>query len=357
MSIRANMRGWIVTTSVIVLSIALPARGDWKAPADNKYTEDQLKLYLDTAAELTEVDAKLIAQANNSQSSVEKLNLASRMTKENQKCLDRHHISKEEYDWLAKQVSAAWTVATYLDGAYTKIKSDFAATAKDNDARLADAQQRLVVYTAAQKAGKRVLSDDQRDAIIKSARDQQQSALDEARQHGDDAAAVENEAKQHDATAQRDDDLAKNPPSDVPQEDRPDYITTKQNEAQVEREAAKDVRTRVDEAKKAQADALAAAQAAGERAADPETPATDEQKAAAKADNQAGIVQAQRDIDGCNQAKTALAAAMVEIEKSATDADKQVPPNNIALIRKYSDRYKQIFQRAFGGPVTTQPDS
>jgi len=351
------MRRWIVGALILIIVGTRAARADWKAPADNKFTEDQLKLYLDTATELTQEGAKLIGQVAATQSSAEKSNLAGELSRNHEACLARHHISREEYDWLARQTSIAWSVATYLDGTYSKIKSDFEATAKDNDAKLADAQARLAQCTAAQQAGRRVLSTDDRDAAIKLAKGQQQTALDEARKHGDDSDTAEADAKQHDDIAQRDEDLANNPPPDVSDNNRADYITTKKNEAQVEREVAKDVRNREAEAKKAQADALAVAKAAGERADDPEMPGTDEQKAAAKADDQAGIAQAQHDIDGCNQAKEALAKAMVEIEKSATDLNKDAPPQNVALIRKYSDQYKQIFERAFGANATTRPDS
>jgi hypothetical protein len=351
------MRRWIVGALVLVIFVARAARAEWKAPADNKFSEDQLKVYLAVAAELSAEDAKLVAQAAASQSSAEKSKLSNELAKSHEDCLGRHHISREEYDWLSKQASIAWSVATYLDGTYSKIKSDFQATAKDNDAKLADAQARLAAYTAAQQAGRRVLSADDRQAAIKLARGEQQTALEEAKKHGDDADTAEADAKQHDDIAQRDDDLASNPPADVSDNDRPDYITTKKNEAQVEREVAKDVRSREAEAKKAQADALAVAKAAGQRADDPETPVTDEQRAAAKADNDAGIAQARHDIDGCNQAKEALAKAMVEIDKSATDLNQDAPPENVDLIRKYSDQYKQIFERAFGGNTTTRPGS
>jgi len=351
------MRRWIVAALIPLIVMARVARGEWKAPADNKFTDDQLKVYLAVAAELSEQDAKLLGQAAASQSTAEKSKLSGELAKSQEECLARHHISREEYDWLAKQASIAWSVATYLDGTYSKIKSDFQATASDNDAKLADAQARLAAYTAAQQAGRRVLSGDDRESAIKLARGQQQTALDEAKKHGDDADTAEADAKEHDAIAQRDEDLAGNPPPDVSDNDRADYITTKKNEAQVEREVAKDVRNREAEAKKAQADASAVAKAAGERADDPEIPVTDEQRAAAKADNDAGIAQARHDIDGCNQAKEALAKAMVEIDKSATDLNQDAPPQNVELIRKYSDQYKQIFERAFGGNATTKPDS
>jgi hypothetical protein len=348
---------WLVAAAVLVMFIARPARADWQPPADNRFSEMQLRLYLETAADLTEQDSKLIAEASKSQSYDQKVNLASRLSKLNDQTLARHHISRAEYDWLAKRVSTAWGVATYLDGTYSKIKSDFQATDTDNDAKLAEATRRLATYKAALDAGTRVLDADERDVVIKSYQRQQQAALDEARQHGDDVDAAERDARDHDVSAKAADELAANPPSDVPDVDHDDYITTKRNEAQVEREAAKDARNREAECKQAQAQSLAAADLAAQRGQHPEIPVTDEQKAAAKVDDQAGIARAQHDIDGCNAAKTALTAALAEVEKSATETTREAPTQNLVLIRKYADQYKQIFEKAYGGVATTAPSS
>lgn len=354
------MRRSMLAACVLIAVLAGSARGDWKAPADNRFTEAQLTRYLDTANEMTDLDAKLVAAAAKAQSTEQRLNLANQLNKSNADCLARHHISREEFEWLAKRVSTAWSVATYLDGTYAKIKSDFVATAQDNDAKLAEAQQRLAAYQAAQQAGTRVLNDTDRAAIVKSVRQLREAALDDAKQHGDDVDADETDAKSHDAAAQSADDMATNPPPDISQDDRADYVKTKQSETQVEREAAKDVRGREAEAKKAQDAALALAKTLGDRADHPEIPVDDEQKAAARADNVAGVAQAQSDIDGCKQASTALAAAMAEIEKSASETNKEAPPENLALLRKYSDQYKQVFERAYGGTTTaatTAPSS
>jgi hypothetical protein len=349
------MRRSMLAAWVLITIAARSAPGDWKPPADNKFTEDQLKLYLDTANEMTDLDSKLVAAAAKAQSTEQRLNLSNQLNKANVDCLARHHISREQFDWLAKRVSTAWGVATYLDGTYAKIKADFVGAAQDNDAKLAEAQHRLAAYQAAQQAGTRVLSDDDRDVVVKSVKRLQQAALDEAKQHGDDADTDEIDAKEHDVSAQAADDRAANPPPDVSQDERADYINTKKSEAQVEREAAKDARGREADARKAQSAALELARTLGERADHPEIPVDDDQKTAAKTDNDAGIVQAQRDIDGCSQARTALTAALAEVEKSATETGKEAPPENLALIRKYSDQYKQVFERAYGGAATTMP--
>src|SRR5580658_5820 len=100
-------RCWVAAWILLIIA-AHPARGEWKAPADNRFSEEQLKLYLNTAAQMSDQDSKIIAQAAKTQSYDQRMGLANQLTKANEQCLARQHISREEYDWLAKRISIAW---------------------------------------------------------------------------------------------------------------------------------------------------------------------------------------------------------------------------------------------------------
>ncbi len=227
--------------------------------------------------------------------------------------------------------------------------------AKANGEKLADAQKRLAIYQASSKAGTRVMSDDDRKAAIDAAKEEQKSAADEVKQHADEIKAAETEAAQHDAEATSADALAKNPPADFGADDRADYIQGKKTEAQTARDAAKEIRDRLADSKKAMQDAQQRATVAGNKSAHPEIPITDDEKAAVKADNDAGLAQAQQDIADCQKADEQLKQVQIQMDQSAAEMKKNAPPENVELVTKHKDEVKQIWERMLSGGATTQP--
>jgi hypothetical protein len=348
------MSNW-VTRSVVVLLLAISARGAWTPPADKKFTEDQLKVFLDTQKDWLNEDAKILHDISASQTDAMRIAAAGDLDKRYQACLARHKISREEYEWLGQQALAAWSSLTFFDKAYKETNDQIDAQTKENNAKLADAEKRLTTYQKAQRDGVRVMSAEDRDESIQSAKDDQQSALDEAKQHGDDATAAQAEAKQHDADAKIADDLAANPPSDISSGDRPRYIDNKKSEAQAARDAAKDARSREDDAAKAEAEAQARATIAAQQAAHPEVPITDDEKATVKSDNDAAIAAVKTDIAECQLQSAQMGAESQQLKISAEQMNKDIPEGNLDLMRKYADRYHDQLTSAFSAGSTTQP--
>ncbi|MGD0461097.1 MAG: hypothetical protein ABSB74_01285 [Tepidisphaeraceae bacterium] len=347
-------RKWI-TGAVVVLLLAGSAGAQWKPPADRKFSEDQLKVFLDAQKDWLAENAKILHDISTAPTEGARLAAAGDLDRRYQACLQRHHISREEFEWISQQALAAWSAITYLDQAFKNAGDQIESQTEENSAKLVDAQNRLAACQKAQKEGVRVMTAGDRDEAVKSAKADQQSALDEAKQRGDDAAAAEAEAKQHDADAKAADELASHPPSDVSADDRPAYIDNKKTEAQTAREAAKDARSREEDAKKAQADAAARASAAAQKAAHPEAPVTDDEKASVKADNDAAVAAAQGDIAECQQRSVQLAATLQQLKDSARQMSQDVPEENMAIMRKYAERYHDQLTNALGGGAATQP--
>jgi hypothetical protein len=345
---------WI-TTTVVVLLLARVVDAQWKPPADGKFTEDQLKVFLDAQKDWLDENAKILQDVSAAQSDATRIAALGDLDKRYQACLERHHMSRQEFEWLAQQAMAAWTSVTYTDQAYKNTNDELDSQTKENAARLSDAQGRLAKYQQAQKDGVREMSADDRDEAIKSAKEDQQSALDEAKQHGDDAVSAEAEAKRQAKDAGAAQYLASNPPTDISADDRPTYIDNKTNEAQTARDAAKDALTRKEDAVKAQDDALFRAEVAAHKAAHPEVPASADEKASVKADNDAAIATAQSDIAECQQQSVQLAAASQQLKNSARQMSENIPEENIVNMRKYADRYHDQLAHAFGNGATTQP--
>ena len=352
------MRRWLMATAAAMataLILASSAAAQWKQPADNVFTEDQLNTYIATTNDWLDENAKIMQQLSEAKTTEGRIAAVTDLDKKHQACLDRHHISQAEYDWMGQQAITAYGVAVYAQDAYEKAEADLQARFKENDDKLADAQKRLATYQAAAKDGRRVMTSEERDAAIKSAQSDQKAALEEVKLREEEAKTAETEAQHHDADAKAADDLAANPPADVSADDRPSYIESKKNEAQAARDAAKDARGRQADAEKAKADALAKAQAAANVAAHPDLPVTDDDKASVKAANDAAIAQAQSDIVQCQQSKEQLALVEAQLKKNLDEMLKQSPTQNVALMRKHLDDYKKMFDRSARGGAASQP--
>jgi hypothetical protein len=330
----------LLTVFLFLLTGTLLAQ--WAPPADNKLTERQLKIYLNTQNDWLATIAKLDAAKP----------MPGDVAKAYQKCLDNHLISRQEFEWIGQRAADAWSAIAYLDATYKSAKDRIAEESTQNDAALDAAQKQLAEYQQAQSNGWRILTPDDRAAAIKTAQDDQASALNEVKRYGDAAIAAEADAAQHDADAKAAEDQSANPPPDVSADDRAEYIQNKKNEAQAARSSATDARNDEADDKKNQADAQSQVDAAVQRAAHPEIPFTDDEKNQAKADNDAGILAAKNAIAAASQETKRIATEQADLEKTAKATTKNVPPENLTLLRKYQDQYKEQFAQAAG---TTRP--
>ena len=345
------------TAASLVLSLLLvnSVKAQWQPPADKKFTEPRLKIFLDAQKDWLDESAAILAQAAAAKTPQEKQAAVVDINKPYQSCLDRHHISAEEYQWLAQRAAEAWAAAMYLDVDLKNAHERLDTQAKTLDANEAACRSRLAMYQEAKNNGWRVLSDEDRSAVVKTARTEQQAAEDEVKQHADDIAADELEAAQHELDAKNADEQAASPPADVSADDRSEFIQNKKNEAKAARDSAKELRNEEADVKKAEAEAQARADAAAQRAAHPEIPVTDEEKSAARSDNDAGIAAATKSIGAVEAEKAQLAESRKKLAETAKDMTKDVPPENMAIIRKYAEQYKELSARGRELEATTRP--
>jgi hypothetical protein len=348
-----NMQSRLMTVSFVFLFLlTAPLIAQWTPPADNKLTEAQLKTYLDTQKDWLDESAKIIQDSSTAKLDQNNGQMVGDIAQRYQVCLDRHHISKLEFEWIGQRAEDAWSAAAYLDGANKTTKDRLDAESAQLDDTIAAAQKQLAIYQDAKDNGLRILTADDRAAAIKSAQEDQRSALEEVKRYTDDATTAEGDAAQHDADAKSSEDQSANPPADVSADDRAEYIQNKKNEAQAARASAIEARVEEADAKKSEAEAQAQADAAAQRAAHPEIPFTDDEKNQAKSDNDAAILVAKNTISAANLQKQRISAEQANLEKTGKAMTKGIPPENIALLRKYEDQYKQQFAEAVG---TTQP--
>ena len=223
------------------------------------------------------------------------------------------------------------------------------------DEAIASAQQQLASYQRAKKAGLRVLSGADRAATINAFKDDQHAALDEVQQHQAEVKAAQDEARQHDADAAAADNLAKNPPATVAADNRDAYVESQRREAQAARDQADQSRSRAAAAQKVLDAAQARADAAAKRVAHPETPVTDDEKAAVDADNDAGIAQAQTEVNQARQNKEQLVQAQLQLASPATDPGKDIPAANLQLLKQHAEEFEKLYNRAVDTRPSTRP--
>ncbi len=83
---------------------------------------------------------------------------------------------------------------------------------------------------------------------------------------------------------------------------------------------------------------------------------TDEQKTTAKSDSEAGVAQAQADIDQATAEKAQWAESQSMIVSLMQEQTKRVPPENLALLRQHQKDYDALFNRIVGATnPTTDP--
>jgi hypothetical protein len=323
----------LLATALCAAAPIRPALADWKEPPDKKISEDQVKTYLAATNDWLDAYAEILQELGSSKTEQERMAALGDIDKKREATIAKYHLVPAEYDWIGQRVMEAWGVAVYMDDVYAKSQADLQKRFEENDRSKEDS-----------------------DAAVKSAKQDQQAANDGAKQHADEAKSATDEADRRDSEAAAADKLAANPPANVAPADRQDYIDGKKAEAQSARDAAKEARDRAAQANKDLAGAQAKASAAGKRAEHPDIPVSDDEKAAMKSENDAAIAKSQAEINAIEKASTQMKSTEAQLKKTADDYAKTAPPENVAIMRKYADEYKKMFERQARGGATQPAD-
>ena len=332
---------WLVAGVCAAGSCQSLRGADWQAPKNDLVTEKELTSYFQVQKEAIDNWRAAGKAIEGSQSSSTAIALALRNDEKFKASLASRSMSMEEYSWIGAKVWQAWA-AMQREQVIAEATKGIDQQKKTNEQKLADLKSKLVQYEKAQADGRRVMSKEDRDAAITSAKSDEQSALDEAKQHADDAASAHQELTKAESDAAAAEALAKNPPSDVSTDDRAGYIDQKKTESQGFRDAAKEAKTKEDEALKAQAEAKAKAASMHNRVIKPDVPTTDEEKAEVKKQNDEAIAGAKTEISDTEQGLKLLNESAQSFMKSfqQTDTDK-APAPNVELLRKHRGEFEQ----------------
>jgi hypothetical protein len=338
--IRARQHvGKIALTIAVAGLVAGVRAADWQPPKDNLITEKQLVSYLQVQKEAIDNWRAAGKAIEGSQSSGAAMALALRNDEKFKASLVAHGLTSDEYSWVANKVWQAYG-AVKVEEVVTDAQKGLEQQKKTNQQKLADLKQKLAAYEAAQKNGRRVMSKDDRDQAIASAKSDQQSALDEAKQRADEAAQAHQEAGKADDDAKAADNAAKNPPSDVSADDRPGFIEQKKTEAQQFRDAAREARDKETEAKKAEAESRSKAATAASRVANPDLAVTDDEKAEIKKQNNDQIAALKGEIADTEQGLKMLDESRDSMAKALQPTD-PAPPKNVELVKRHRAEFEQ----------------
>lgn len=258
--------------------------------------------------------------------------------------LASHGMSDEEYHWVGERVLDAWGT-TLASKAVSDVSGSMVEQRKKSQQAIDDLKAKLTEYQKAQAAGRRVMSKDERQSAIDSAKGDQQSALDEVKQHDDEIKQYTTDAAKGDADAKAADELAKNPPPDVSADDRQGYIDGKKADAQTARDTAKEAREKSQESQKARDESLAKAEVAKKKMANPDLPTTDDEKAQMKKENEDMIASLTSELAAAQQNLVQMDQAMAQFTKGMQDqqAKNPVPPQNVELFKKHQAEFNSAW--------------
>lgn len=339
------VRRWLVNPILpLLISTSVSFAAAWQPPKDGAMTEQQMTTYLQIQKQVLD-DWKAAGKAvDGTQSSAMAMAMVMQNDQKFKTTLASHNLSQDEYNWIGQQVWAAYG-SNMADQIMQQGQKGIDDQMKSIQQRLTDDKTKLDQYQKAQANGRRVLSKDERQQAIDSAKADQQAALDEAKQHAEEAKAAQADLDKADADAKTADGLAQNPPSDVTADDRPGYIEQKKQEAQTARDAAKDVLQKLGELRMQMAEAQAKAAAAGKRIADPDLPMTDDAKADIKKQNDEQIAATNNEIKDLEQTQKTLSDANQTYTSTIAEQKKKmnVPQANLDLFNKHQAEFESIW--------------
>src|SRR4051812_12343491 len=315
---------------------------DWQPPKDNLLTESQVTNYIDALGDWMNNSKAAMKAMEGARTGVGALAIAAKQDEKFKAILDKHHLSQDEFNWVGERVWESWG-ALFMRDTIDKGKSDLAEQTKHNAEQIVTLKQKMADYESALKSGKRVLTIEQREQIINQAKDEEKSAEEEAKSHADEAKAAADEAAQHEKEAKEAESAMKNPPKDASDDEKAAFVQEKKDAAESARTAAKDSRDRQAEAKKAQDESVAKVAAAKARAAHPDVPATDDEKAQARQENEQGLESARSELSATESATSMIKDGGDQIKKMEDENNAKVPKQNVELLAKHRAEFEKIW--------------
>jgi F0F1-type ATP synthase membrane subunit b/b' len=321
---------------VLVSSATLLAQ--WKEPADGIVTDQQVTRYLGAIKDIADL-YKAAGKAAEGQGAIGAMGLWAKTNEKYQAILAKHQLSDEEFTWVGGKVTEAW-VHAMLQLSWEK-KSLPAAQEQEKKlaAEIEAHKAKLAATEAAAKSGTKVLDTEARKEIVDRANEDRKSAEESLAEIMKEIAAHKDEIARKEKEAQVAENLSKVPPADVAADERADYIEGKKSEAASLRDEAKDLKDQLSDKEKTRAEYATAAAAAKKRAENPDAPASDEEKAALKTEQEATIQNLKEQIKSSEDGLALMVENRQTMGKQFAEMGKDVPKQNIELLKKRYDDF------------------
>jgi hypothetical protein len=315
---------------------------DFQPPGDGAFTDAQLKAYMAAAGEVGKarpaLQQQLDAAATPDATNAARAAIDQKITD----CAAAQKLSRGEYDWIGVQALDAYQALLGVEQ-YTDQKTkelDFQTQA--NNAKFAAAKQRLAAYTAAQKDGRRVMTDSQNAATTQAAAADKDAAVVLLHEDTDSLTSADAALQIHLKDQADADQAYKNPPAGLDALSEASYKMQKADDREKAATSAdEDRRTalaaqnniRLDNSRIAIDDA---------HIAHPDMPANADEKADIDKLNADTIKAAQKDLDDSTKFAAGLDDMKAKIAADAEALTKDIPPANLDLIRANRDAYAQV---------------
>jgi hypothetical protein len=330
--------------SVFCLAIALcaqAARAHWSAPKDGLVTDKQVAGYVDVMKQFM-TSIRKVDQTIEGEPGLVTVVATLRGTAIFERALAGSGMTEAEFDWVNARVSEAWR-GVKRERRINGFKDEVADEQKKIQQNLTEVKQRLALHQKALKEGRRVMDAAQRKDIAEASAEAQKAPLAEAGRRADEAKAAEAEAARAEANARAAEAALKNPPKFADDDSRKAFVSEKSEALGRAKDAKERALLHVVYAKKIEAENRAEAAAFAARAKDPDLAITDNEKAAAKGENEDAIKQLSDAIARLEAEGKSLEENLASGLKSLTDDPRnKAPAQNVAALRKHRGEYEAL---------------
>lgn len=339
--------GTFVVFASMVLFAAASARAEWQEPKDGLLTEKQITAYIAATREIMQnlkAAGKAVDGTNNP---VTAMQVYKQTEGKMQAAIAKQGLAEAEYQWVAGKIWEA-RGSLYMTEIQTKAEKEIADRTKKSAEEIATLKQKVATYEQAAKSGRRVMTAEERNDAIKSAKEDQKAADEEAKSQADAVKEATEAATKSDAEAKAADDAAKNPPKDLAGDDRQAFIEEKKQAAESARTAAKEAREKLAEENKALAEAKAKSTAAAAKAANPDVPVTPEEKADVKKQTDEALAAAKAELQTAIDAEKLLKESADQVRKQFADMQNQPGAKNAKVVQPHVKEFDEMLQSAGG---------
>ncbi len=350
-----SRRGVFVCIAVVALcGRALAA--DFVAPANDVISEAQFKAYMAAETELVKAVPALQQQLDSAQTPDAEAAAKAAANQKVTDCAAAQQLSREEYDWIDDQAMKAYNALLGVEQFTDQKNKDLEAQVEANNAKFAAAKANLAAYTAAQKDGRRVMTDAQKAATTQAAAADKEKSVGLLHEDTDALTAANAAVQRHQQEWTTADTDYKNPPSELDAVAEASYKLQKADDREKALSAIEDARRAVADAQSDIDLDNAHIKADDAHLAHPDLPATAAEKAEIDKLNADTIAAAQKDIEDATKFAAGVDEAKAKIAADADALAKDVPPQNIKLIQDHRDQYAKVLSGLGITPTPVAPE-